>query len=458
MKILILGAGQVGSSVAANLSREANDITLVDKNPDWLHDLRDRMDIQTVVGDASHPHVLEKAGIEDTDMLIAVTNSDETNMVACQIAYSLYNTPTKIARIRALDYIIHPELFQREAFPIDVIISPEQIMTDYIHHLIEYPGALQVLDFAGGKVQLVGVKAYSDGLLVGHELQTLREHMPGIDTRVAAIYRRGQAIEPTRDTIIEVNDEVFFIAARENIRAVMSELRRVDKPFKRIMIIGGGHIGKRLASTLEKDHQVKIIETNPQRAKYLSHTLDKTVVLLGSATDEELLLEENIESMDAVISCTNSDEVNILSTMLAKHMGAGKVMALINKPGYNELIEQQGLIDVAISPQQVTIGELLTHVRRGDVVAVHSLRKGAAEAIEAVAHGDEATSQVVGKRVDQIDLPHGANIGAIVRGDDVLIAHHDTVIQSEDHVVLFVTEKSKIHEVERLFQVSAFFI
>jgi len=458
MKILILGAGQVGSSVAANLSREANDITLVDKNPDWLHDLRDRMDIQTVVGDASHPGILEKAGIEDTDMLIAVTNSDETNMVACQIAYSLYNTPTKIARIRALDYITHPELFARDALPIDVIISPEQIMTDYIHHLIEYPGALQVLDFASGKVQLVGVKAYNDGLLVGHELQALREHMPGVDTRVAAIYRRGKAIEPKRDTIIEVDDEVFFIAARENIRAVMNELRRVDKPFKRIMIIGGGHIGKRLAQTLEKQHQVKIIEFDPQRTKYLSHTLDKAVVLLGSATDEELLVEENVDNMDVVISTTNSDEINILSTMLAKHMGAGKVMSLINKPGYNELIEKQGLIDVAISPQTVTIGELLTHVRRGDVVAVHSLRKGAAEAIEAVAHGDKDTSQVVGKRIEEIELPPGTNIGAIVRGDEVLIAHHDTVIQSEDHVVLFLMEKSRIHEVERLFQVSAFFI
>lgn len=458
MKILILGAGQVGSSVAANLAREANDITLVDKNPDWLHDLRDRLDIQTVVGDAAHPSILEKAGIEDTDMLIAVTNSDETNMVACQIAYSLYNTPTKIARIRALDYISHPELFNRDTLPIDVIISPEQIMTDYIHHLIEYPGALQVLDFASGKVQLVGVKAYSDGTLVGHEIQAIREHMPGVDTRVAAVYRRGKAIEPKRNTIIEVDDEVFFVAARKNIRAVMNELRRVDKPFKRIMIIGGGNIGKRLAQTLEKRHQVKIIENDRARAKYLSHTLDKAVVLQGNATNEELLLEENVDSMDVVISCTNIDEINILSTMLARHLGAGKVMSLINQSRYTEMIEQQGFIDVAISPQIVTIGELLTHVRRGDVVAVHSLRKGAAEAIEAVAHGDKDTSQVVGKRIEEIELPPGTNIGAIVRGDEVLIAHHDTIIQSEDHVILFVMEKSRIHEVERLFQVSAFFI
>lgn len=331
-------------------------------------------------------------------------------------------------------------------------------MTDYIHHLIEYPGALQVLDFASGKVQLVGVKAYSDGTLVGHEIQAIREHMPGVDTRVAAVYRRGKAIEPKRNTIIEVDDEVFFVAARKNIRAVMNELRRVDKPFKRIMIIGGGNIGKRLAQTLEKRHQVKIIENDRARAKYLSHTLDKAVVLQGNATNEELLLEENVDSMDVVISCTNIDEINILSTMLARHLGAGKVMSLINQSRYTEMIEQQGFIDVAISPQIVTIGELLTHVRRGDVVAVHSLRKGAAEAIEAVAHGDKDTSQVVGKRIEEIELPPGTNIGAIVRGDEVLIAHHDTIIQSEDHVILFVMEKSRIHEVERLFQVSAFFI
>ena len=458
MKILILGAGQVGSSVAANLAREANDITLVDKNPDWLHDLRDRMDIQTIVGNASHPNVLEKAGIEDADMLIAVTNSDETNMVACQIAHTMYHTPTKIARVRAADYITHPELFHRDALPVDVMISPEQIVTEYIHHLIEFPGALQVLDFADGKVQLVSVKAYSDGPLVDQELKELRTHMPGIDTRVAAIYRRGQSIEPRRDTIIEANDEVFFVAARKHIRAVMSELRRLDKPFKRIMIVGGGNIGKRLAEILEKDHQVKIIERDPARARYLSHVLDKTVVLLGSASDEELLINENIDSMDAFIACTDNDEVNVLSSMLGKHLGASKVMSLINKPGYTDLVESQELIDVAISPQLVTIGQLLTHVRRGDVVAVHSLRRGAAEAIEAVAHGDEKTSKVVGRAVEDLQLPEGTKIGAIVRGDQVLIAHHDTVIESEDHVILFLSKKSRIPEVEQLFQVSVIFI
>ena len=245
MKILILGAGQVGSSLAENLAHEANDITIVDKNEDTLHQLQDRLDLRTVAGHASHPDILRAAGAEDADMLVAVTDSDETNMVACQIAYTIFHTPTKIARIRAVEYLAHENLFCTAALPIDFLISPEQLITDYIERLIKHPGALQVLDFANGQVQLVGVKAYYGGPLVGHELRTLRDHMPNIDTRVAAIYRRDRAILPEGHTVIEADDEVFFIAATNDIRAVMSELRRLDKPYKRIMIVGGGNIGKR---------------------------------------------------------------------------------------------------------------------------------------------------------------------------------------------------------------------
>ncbi len=458
MKILILGAGQVGSSVAANLASEANDITLVDSKVDLLHELRDRLDIQTVAGNAAHPNILEQAGVEDADMLIAVTNSDETNMVACQVAWTLHHTPTKIARIRSAEYLKHNELFIGNALPIDVLISPEELVTNYISNIIEYPGALQVLDFADGKVVLVGLRAYFGGPLVGHELQELRKHMPNIDTRVAAIYRRGRAIIPMANTVVEAGDEVFFIAAREHIRAVIKELRRVDKKNKRIIIAGGGNIGKRLAERLEKRHQVKILECNPERARELSQTLSKTVVLLGDSANEELLLEENIDSMDIFCSVTNDDEANILSAMLAKRLGTRKVMSLINRPAYVDLMESQEAIDVAISPEQVTIGALLTHVRRGDVVAVHSLRRGAAEAIEAIAHGDENTSKVVGHKLEDIELPGGTTIGAIVRGKEVIIAHHDTVIEAEDHVVLFLVDKSKIHEVERMFQVGVTFI
>jgi trk system potassium uptake protein len=458
MKILILGAGQVGSSVAANLASEANDITLVDSKANLLHELRDRLDIQTVVGNAAHPNILEQAGVDDADMLIAVTNSDETNMVACQVAWTLHHTPTKIARIRSAEYLKHNELFIGNALPIDVLISPEEIVTNYISNIIEYPGALQVLDFADGKVVLVGLRAYFGGPLVGHELQELRKHMPNIDTRVAAIYRRGRAIIPMAKTVVEAGDEVFFIAAREHIRAVIKELRRVDKKNKRIIIAGGGNIGKRLAERLEKRHQVKILERDPARARQLSQTLSNTVVLLGDSANEELLLEENIDSMDIFCSVTNDDEANILSAMLAKRLGTRKVMSLINRPAYVDLMESQEAIDVAISPEQVTIGALLTHVRRGDVVAVHSLRRGAAEAIEAIAHGDKKTSKVVGHKLEDIALPEGTTIGAIVRGKEVIIAHHDTVIEAEDHVVLFLVDKTKIHEVERMFQVGVTFI
>jgi trk system potassium uptake protein TrkA len=458
MKILILGAGQVGSSVAANLASEANDITLVDLNADSLSELRDRLDIQTVVGNAAHPNILEQAGIEDTDMLIAVTNSDETNMVACQVAWTLHHTPTKIARIRAAQYIERKELFIGNALPVDVIISPEEIVTNYISNIVEYPGALQVLDFANRRVVLVAIRAFYGGPLVGHELQELRKHMPHIDTRVAAIYRRGRAITPMGNTVIEAGDEVFFIAAREHIRMVMKELRRVDKKNKRVMIAGGGNIGKRLAQRLEKRHQVKLLECNPERARQLSQTLNNTVVLLGDSSNEELLMEENIDSMDVFISVTNDDEANILSAMLCKRLGAGKVMSLINRAAYVDLMESQESIDVAISPEQVTIGALLTHVRRGDVVAVHSLRRGAAEAIEAIAHGDKKTSQVVGHKIEDMDLPEGVTIGAIVRDKQVIIAHHNTVIEAEDHVILFLVDKTKITEIERMFQVGVTFI
>ena len=459
MKILILGAGQVGTSVAHNLAREANDITIIDHNGELLQELQDRLDIRTVEGHASHPETLSRAGAEDADMLIALTNSDEVNMIACQVAYTLFHTPTKIARVRSVEYLVHDKkLFLPEHLPIDVLISPEQVVTDYIRRLIEYPGALQVLDFADGKVGLVGVKAFYGGTLVGNALHTLPEHMPGIHTRVAAIFRQGKPILPEGDTVIQADDEVFFIAARKNIRAVMSELRRLDKKAKRLILAGGGNIGRRLATALEGGFQVKIIEHNPMVARHISEQLARTIVLQGDAADEDLLLEENIEHTDIFCAVTNDDEANILSAMLAKRLGARKVMSLINRLSYVELVEASGIIDVAISPQQATIGSLLSHVRRGDVVKVHSLRRGAAEAIEAVAHGDRITSKVVGRRIDEISLPPGTTIAAIVRDNEVIICHHDTVIEAEDHVILFLVDKKRITEVERLFQVSVTFL
>ncbi len=458
MKIIILGAGQVGATLAENLVGEQNEITLVDTKGTHLSELQDKFDLQVVNGHAAHPETLFKAGAEDADMVIAVTSSDEVNIVACQVTYSLYNTPVKIARIRSAEYLRHKEkLFHQHDMPIDHFIAPEQLVTKYIRRLIDYPGALQVLEFAGGKVSLVAVKAYYGGLLVGHALSTLKEHIPNIETRVAAIYRQGRPIKPLGSTIIEADDEVFFVAATKHIRAVMSELQRLEHSYRKFMIAGGGNIGAGLARSLSRTHSLKLIERDPERAAYLSETLDHGLVFCGDASDHELLSEEHIEQVDVFIAVTNDDEANIMSAMLAKRMGAKKTMVLIQRSAYVDLV-QGGEIDIAISPQQATISALLTHVRRGDIVNVYSLRKGAAEAIEAVAHGDQSTSKVVGRSIREIKLPPGTTIGAVVRRDEVIIAHDSTVIESNDHVILFLINKRYITEVERLFQVSAIFI
>ena len=472
MKIVILGAGQVGSSVAENLASEANDITIVDTNPDRLRGLQDRLDVRTVCGNAAHPAILTQAGLEDADLLFAVTQSDETNMVACKLASTLFNTPTKIARIRSADYLSHPEIFSRENFAVDVPICPEQLITDYIAKLLEFPEALQVLEFAHGKISLAAVRAFHGGPLVGHPISYLRTHMPQIDARVAAIFRQDAPITPEGSTVIEAGDEVFLIAATENLRGVLRELRRMDKPVKRVMLGGGGNIGRRLAKTIENKCEVKIIEYGKANAERLAADLSNTLVLQGDVTDEELLQSENIDEMDVYCALTDDDEDNIMSALLAKRMGVRKVIALITRSSYVDLL-QEGRIDIAISPMQATIGTLLAHVRRGDVAAVHSLRRGAAEALELVVHGDANSSQVVGRRVEEIDLPEGTTIGALVRrrivggpgsvkgepdeADQVIIAHHDTVIEADDHVIVFVLNKRMVPKVEKLFQVSAGF-
>jgi trk system potassium uptake protein len=438
MKILILGAGQVGRTAAQALSREeANEVTVVDSNEETLRDLQDRLDVRTVAGNAAYPTVLEAAGAAEAEVLIALTSSDEVNLMACQVAFTLFRTPTKIARIRAPEYTSRAGLFGSDGLSVDVFIS---------HH----PGTLQVLDFADGKVQLVGVRVRTGGLLVGHTLSELPRHLPNMALRIVAIYRDGRSITPEGDTVIVEGDEVFFLAAKDDIRRAMAEMRHGDDPARRIIIAGGGHIGYRLAKTLEKSNQVKLIERDPRRARKISELLEKAIVLHGDAADEELLIEENIDSQDVFAAVTNSEEANILAAMLAKRLGAHKVMALINKPSYTELVES-GTIDIAISPQTITIGSLLAHVRRGDVVRVHALRRGAAEALEAIVHGDERSSRVVGRTVGEIALPEGASIGAIVRADEVIMAHHDTRVLADDHVILFLADRRHLEAVERLF-------
>jgi trk system potassium uptake protein TrkA len=452
MKIVILGAGQVGRSAAYNLAREpANEVTVVDTDEQALRDLQDRIDIRVVAGHASHPSVLESAGIADTDILIALTSSDEVNIVACQIAHTLYRTPTRIARIRAAEYTTRPSLFVEGALAVDVWISPEELVTDYIAHLLSNPGALQVVDFADGRVQLAGVRARPEGTLVGQPLRNLREHLPGTDARVAAIYREERLIAADGDTVVAENDEIFFVAARDDLAKMLAELRRREPAVRKLVIAGGGNIGLRLARTLEQTHQVKLIERDPRRARKASELLQNTIVLQGDAADEELLVEENIDSADVFAALTNSDEANVMAAMLARRLGARRVMALVNRPAYGELMER-GNIDVVISPQTITIGSLLAHVRRGDIVRVHSLRRGAAEAIEVVVHGAADRSRVIGRRIEDIELPEGASIVAIARGEQVIMAHHDTLIETEDHLIVFLSDHRHIEALERLFQ------
>lgn len=454
MKIIILGAGQVGGTLAENLASEKNDITVVDTNASLLSDLQGHLDIKTIHGHGSYPNILNEAGADDADMLIAVTSSDETNMTACQVAHTLFNTPTKISRIRSGQYLKHPELFDPEAFAVNVIISPEQVVTQYIKRLMEYPGALQVLDFANKKVQLVAIRTYPGSPLVGRAINSIKEYLPDSAVRVAAVFRRNQAIEPKGSTVIEADDEIFFVGAKQSMQRMILQLRheRNEDKYRRIMIVGGGNIGYKLAKAIEHDYMVKIIEFNKERAQFLSENLERSVVLHGNAADKDLLEEENIETTDMFCALTNDDEMNIMSSLLAKRLGARKIMSLINKSAYVELVNG-GMIDIAISPPQVTIGGLLTHIRRGDIVKVHSLRRGAAEAIEVIAHGDQQSSKVVGREVKDIKLPPGTNIGAIVRDNKVILASSNVVVEANDHVILFVMEKRHIHDVERLFQV-----
>lgn len=464
MNIIILGAGQVGSTLAANLVGEDNDVTIVDNNYQKLSNLQDKYDLRVIHGHAAHPTTLEQAGAADADLIIAVTSSDECNIAACHTCHTLFQVPKKIARIRTEEYVsYHDELFfsnsdesednTQRGFALDEVIAPEQLVTNYIARLVTYPGALQVLEFGEGRASLVAVKAYYGGPLVGCALSSLREHMPHVDSRIAAIFRQDHPIMPRGTTMIEADDEVFFIADTRHIREVISEVQKLDTQYNNIMIVGGGNIGLGLAELLEQNHSIKLIERNHERAEFISERLTNTTVFCGDASDHELLKEEHIDQVDIFIAVTNDDEANIMSALLAKKLGCKKAMVLIQREAYTDLI-QDAKIDVAISPQQATISAMLTHIRQGDVCNVYSLRRGAAEAIEVIANGTPETSKVVGKQIDEIKLPPGTTVSAIIRSEEVLIAHDKTVIQSGDHVVMFLVDKQFIREVEKLFQLN----
>jgi trk system potassium uptake protein TrkA len=464
MRIVILGAGRVGESVAESLASEQNDITVVDRDPRRLRELEDRYDLRGVAGNCIQPSVLEQAGIRDADMLIACAALDETNLVACKIAHDRFGVPSTIARLRSPEYIESDPLLGKQGFSVDHVICPEESVVRYIQKLIDYPEALQVLEFSKGRAHLIAVRAAEGSALVDHTIAEFRDLFPQAQMRVVAVYRGNNEQSCDAATRIRAGDEVFLLADQESIRFALAGIHSFDQPVRRVMIAGGGKVGLRLARRLAGKHQVKLIERDPARCEYLASELPTdALVLSGDGTDEELLADEGVADMDLYLALTSDDEDNILSAMLAKRLGARRVLALINRRAYAELI-QGSTIDITVSPAHTVIGELLAHVRRGDVVAVHSLRRGAAEALEGIARGDARTSKLVGRTVEKLEtvLPVGVRFGAIVRGNDrqqqVLMPHHDTVIETDDHLIMFIPNKRQVRDVERLFQVSATFL
>ena len=454
--IIILGAGQVGSSVAKNLAMEQHNITVIDRDPVKLKELASKLDLRTVTGNAGHPSVLREAGIADCDLLIAVTEVDEINMMACRIAAKIFNVPKRIARVRSSEYLDDPRLTGEDVFGISHVISPELLLARYVENLVFYPEALQVLEFADRQVCLVAVLAKAGGLLVGDRIGNLVNHLKTTDARIVAIFRGKSAVQPVADTVIEDGDEVFFLSRTADMRRVMEELRKADRPVRRMMVAGGSEFSYRLAQDLEGSYSVKLIEANEKRAHQLVALLDKTVVLHGSENDSELLINEDIAQVDLFVAATGDDDRNIIASLLAKKLGAHRVLSLIHQSVYVGVLEDSK-IDIVVGLADVTIGSILAHVRRADVARLHSLRRGAAEALEIVIHGDKSTSQCVGRRVDAIAWPAGALLGAVVRGQEVLMAHHDLVLESEDHLIVFVTEIKTVQKIEKLLQVNASF-
>jgi trk system potassium uptake protein TrkA len=461
MRIIILGAGRVGESVAETLVSEANDLTVVDPDPARVHALEERLDLRGVVGNGIQPSVLRHAGADDCDLFIACTSLDETNLVTCKIAHDVFGIPTTIARLRSPEFRQGDKLLEKEGFAVDHVICPEESVTRYIHQLIEHPEALQVLKFSQNQARLVAVRVAGGSRLAENSIGEFREQHPDVPMRIVAVYRSDHELPCEGDTRVRAGDEIFILTDRENVRRALHAIGNPDRPVRRVMVAGGGRVGLRLARGLVGQCEVKIIEANRQRAEYLAAELPAdTLVLQGDCADEDLLLDENVGDMDLFIALTNDDEDNIMSAMLAKRLGARRVIALINRRVYADMM-QGSAIDIAISPSHAVIGELLMHVRRGAVAAVHSLRRGTAEALEGIAHGDAKTSHIVGRRIEQIRLPQGARVGAIVREREgvarTIEPTHDTVIETGDHVIIFLPHKRMLREVEKLFQVRATF-
>jgi trk system potassium uptake protein TrkA len=456
MKIIILGAGQVGGSLAETLIAENHDITLVDLDEHRLQYFADRLDIHTLRGHCSYPGVLRQAGADNADMLVAVTDNDEANIVACQVAYTLFNVPVKMARIRSRHYFVRKELFALDHIPIDVIVSPEIIVTRLITELLVFIGALRVLDFAEGKVKIFTIRPYYGGALIGKTLAQVYEYLSPLTFQIAAIYRDHIPIDLSEDTEIEVGDTIMIASETDYVNKIIAAFRREEAPLRNIMIVGGGNIGGSLARVLQDDYEVKLIDHNRGTCDRLSNSLRNVTVLCGDGNDSALLRDENIENIDAFLALTNDDEANIIAAIQAKQMGVRQTFSLINRTDYFDIIESSA-INVRLSPPLATLGSILTHVRRGDIKAVYSVNRGLGEVIEAVIHGDRKTSKLVSRCIDNIKLPKEVEVVGVIRDEQYLRPRPDLVICADDHVIFYVKDKRKVSDFENLLQVSSGF-
>ena len=449
MKIVILGAGRIGGSLARNLSNSNYEVCIVDEDKNKLSDLEDKLDIMTVEGHASHLNTLKKSGLDNEATLLAVTSNDEVNIVACQLAKKVFKVKKTICRFRDDVYFDQLSVFGEGV--IDIPISPEDEITSHLKELIDHPGSNQIESFANGKVKLVSVRAKKKGKLVGRELKGIKEDMPNIDAFVPTIYRKGNPFIPSGETIIKENDEIYFISSESNIGAIVDEFRDHEEQYSRIMIAGGGKVGFSLAKDLEKDYNVKLIDSNPERCMKLSKELDKTIVLSGSATDESLLKSENISNIDIFCALTDDDETNVMSSLLAKKMGAKKTMIILNNPSYLGLVP--GFIDIYIAPYRLTVSSVLQDLRDSDVAQDVILKVNpGAEAIEGIVHANEFTSPLFGKPIKDVPLPEGCVIAAIIRHGELIVPSSSVDLTLNDHLIIFLSDKNKIKEVEVLFK------
>ena len=448
MKVIILGAGKVGESLARNLSQDGYDISIVDLNKNKVDELQDRLDIAAIIGHAAHPSTFKKAGADEETILLAVTNNDEVNIAACQIAKNKFSVKKTICRFKDSTYLDCLDSFGESI--IDIPISPENEVTSHLKELIDHPGAEQIEEFADGKVKLVSVKVKKTGRLVDKALRTIEDDMPGVDSYIPTIYRKGKPFIPNGDTIVKEGDEVYFVTASENVDVVVNEMRLEQEAYSRIMIIGGGKIGFNLAKQLEDSYKVKIIEPNEERCEEISRSLEKTIVLRGKGADQELLKSENISQVDVFCSLTNDDEANIMASLLAKKLGATKTMVILNNPSYVNILP--GFVDSCIAPHRLTVSSVLQHLRESDVAqdVILKMHSGA-EAIEGIVHANEYTSDYFGKPIKSLPMPEEASIGAIVRKGVVVMPSSSIELCIEDHLIIFLSNKEKIKEVEKLF-------